>query len=352
LKDTPTPVSEFPPSLYVTLSQAQQALQQGQLVAFPTETVYGLGASLAHPEAIEAIFTLKGRPTGHPLIVHVATVGQAQALAATWPPVAQALAQAFWPGPLTLILPKASHVPASVTGGKATVGLRIPSHPVALALLGAMNGVGVAAPSANRFKGLSPTTAAHVRAAFSPEQLPHVLEGGSATVGLESTIVDCATHPDALVLLRPGAIVAQQLTHATGLPVRYTPSSCGEAAGMLATHYQGEKPLRLFFSEQLHATVVASAHALAVAQGGVVVLASGPPPATLSPYLRWEACLPPLDDVAAYAQGLYAWLHWADTLPQAQVWLETPELTPDTLACWDRLSRMLGRPTLLQSLST
>lgn len=351
MKDSFVKVSDVSLGTFTTLSQAQRALQQGQLVAFPTETVYGLGASLAHPQAIEAIFTLKGRPTGHPLIVHVASVAEAQALAATWPPAAQTLAQAFWPGPLTLILPKAAHVPSSVTGGKATVGIRIPSHPVALALLAAMDGIGVAAPSANRFKGLSPTTAAHVRAAFTPQQLPHVLQGGSATVGLESTIVDCTTHPDALVLLRPGAITTQQLTQATGLPVHYTPSTNGEAAGLLATHYQGNKPLKLFSSQQLHSMVIAPPHTLGIPQGGAVVLASTPPPATLPPTLRWEACLPPTQEVAAYAQGLYAWLHWADTLPQAEVWLETPELTPATLACWDRLSRMLGQPALCQALA-
>jgi L-threonylcarbamoyladenylate synthase len=182
------------------IAKAADILRTGGLVVFPTETVYGLGANALDPAAVQKIYELKGRPANSPLIVHVATVEQARALAADWPEAAERLAQEYWPGPLTLVLPKKRFIPDEVTAGLATVGIRIPRHPVALALLKAAV-VPIAAPSANLFTQLSPTTAQHVREAFG-EQTPFLLDGGACEVGIESTVV-AVTH-DGLEVLRPG----------------------------------------------------------------------------------------------------------------------------------------------------
>jgi len=187
------------------IRQAANIIRSGGLVVFPTETVYGLGANALDATAIRRIYELKGRPAGSPLIVHVASIEQARELAAEWSPEAEDLAQAFWPGPLTVVVPKQPIIPAEVTAGLNTVGLRMPRHPVALELL-RLAAVPIAAPSANRFTQLSPTTAQHVREAFG-SQTPFLLDGGPCEVGLESTVV--AVTKDALEVLRPGmALIA------------------------------------------------------------------------------------------------------------------------------------------------
>lgn len=182
------------------IQKAALIIRSGGLVVFPTETVYGLGANALDAAAVRKIYALKGRPATSPLIVHVASVDQARELAAEWPEEAEQLARQYWPGPLTLVVPKKSVIPDDVTAGLPTVGLRVPRHPVALALLNA-TGLPIGAPSANRFTQLSPTTAQHVRAAFGDET-PFLLDGGPCEVGLESTVI--AVTKDGLEVLRPG----------------------------------------------------------------------------------------------------------------------------------------------------
>ncbi len=192
------------------LSHAAELIRAGELVAFPTETVYGLGANALDAVAVRRIFELKGRPSTSPLIVHVDSVAMAQSLVTSWPPMAAEMAGRYWPGPLTLVLPKRTIVPDEVTAGLNTVGIRMPAHPVALALIGAA-GVPIAAPSANRFKQLSPATAEHVRDAFGGAV--YVLDGGPSDVGIESTVVSLA-GPEPL-LLRPGMIAFLDMAVAT-----------------------------------------------------------------------------------------------------------------------------------------
>ncbi|HEX5828377.1 MAG TPA: L-threonylcarbamoyladenylate synthase [Candidatus Limnocylindrales bacterium] len=238
------------------IDEAVAILRAGGLVAFPTETVYGLGADAANPAAVARIFAAKGRPADHPLIVHLAGAGGIDAWAVDVPPLARALAAACWPGPLTLVLRRAPHVPDAVTGGLPTVGLRVPAHPVALALLRAFAG-GIAAPSANRFGTVSPTTAEHVRASLG-DAVDLVLDGGPATVGVESTIVDLSGDDPAI--LRPGGLPRERLEAIAGvrLPVRGTVEDAGvRAPGMLASHYAPDARLLLVRPEEQAARAAA-----------------------------------------------------------------------------------------------
>jgi L-threonylcarbamoyladenylate synthase len=214
------------------IDRALDVLRGGGLVAIPTETVYGLAADAANESAVRRIFSVKGRPPDHPLIVHVADAEQLDRWAAHVPETAAVLADACWPGPLTLIVPKADHVLDVVTGGHDTVGVRVPAHPVCHALLERFGG-GLAAPSANRFGRISPTTAAHVRDDLGAD-VDFVLDGGAAPVGVESTIVDCSVDPPQV--LRPGAISADEI----GALLGEAPSAASgpsRAPGMLASHY-------------------------------------------------------------------------------------------------------------------
>ncbi len=222
-----------------TVADAARALAAGHLVAFPTETVFGLGADAANPAAVARIFAAKGRPADHPLIVHVSDASLLDVLATEVPPYAHALAAAFWPGPMTLILPRSAAVSDAVTGGQPTVGVRVPSHPTALGLLQRfeqLGGRGVAAPSANRFGRVSPTTADAVRAELGDVLLPtdRILDGERSQVGIESTIIDC-TGP-APVVLRPGSITDEQITAATGLALGERRSTI-RVSGSLPSHY-------------------------------------------------------------------------------------------------------------------
>ena len=215
------------------LDRAVAALRAGHLVAFPTETVYGLGADASQPDAVRRIYAVKGRPHHHPVIVHVASAAAARRWATGWTPAATRLADVLWPGPLTLVLPRLSHVPDAVTGGLDTVGVRVPAHPVALALLEAFGG-GVAAPSANRFGKVSPTTATHVRADLG-DDVDVILDGGPCAVGLESTIVDCSGAQP--VLLRPGGVPVERIEEVVGGPVLRQATGPSRAPGMLPSHY-------------------------------------------------------------------------------------------------------------------
>lgn len=217
------------------IARAVGILRAGGLVAFPTETVYGLGADASNPAAVARIFAAKGRPADHPLIVHLAAASLLDAWAASVPPLARVLAEACWPGPLTLVLRRAAHVPDAVTGGRDTVGLRVPAHPLALRLLAAFGG-GIAAPSANRFGAVSPTTAEHVREDLG-DLVDLVLDGGPSDVGVESTIVDLSGEDGEPAILRPGGLARERLEALAGHPILVRHGGTVRAPGMLEAHY-------------------------------------------------------------------------------------------------------------------
>ncbi len=243
------------------IEHAARLLEQGKLVAFPTETVYGLGADASNPQAVAAIFTAKGRPSNHPVIVHVARDADLSRWTPQVPHEARALIDAFWPGPLTLILRRASQVPAAVAGGQDTLGLRCPAHPVAQALLRAFREGqgGLAAPSANRFGHVSPTTAQHVIDEFGAPgvgPLAAVLDGGHCEVGIESTIIDLSrldTHGP--VLLRPGQISAVQIADVIGRMPALPDHAAPRVSGSLDAHYAPSTPVALVDRAALAATM-------------------------------------------------------------------------------------------------
>ena len=223
----------------ISLTDAANLIRRGGLVAFPTETVYGLGANAFDAAAVAKIFDLKGRPSTSPLIVHVASIDMARKLAARWPPLAEQLAQKYWPGPLTMVLEKSREIPDIVTAGLPTVGLRMPDHPIALELIEAA-GVPIAAPSANRFTHLSPTSPDHVREEFGDAVA--ILDGGSSRVGIESTVV--SIHNGALTLLRPGLIRFDEIEPSRA-PEPGAHSLPHPAPGMHPRHYSPATPVLL-----------------------------------------------------------------------------------------------------------
>lgn len=320
------------------IAEAAQLLAAGSLVAFPTETVYGLGARADDDAAVAKIFAAKGRPAAHPLIVHVADADGAQAFAAGLPPLAQRLMAAFWPGPLTVIVARREGVATAAAGGQGTVGLRCPSHPVAHELLraAAVLGVpGVAAPSANRFGRVSPTCAAHVAAEFDAALL--VLDGGDCEVGIESSIVDCSRgHP---VLLRPGVLPRARIEAAAGEPLRDADfgaiGSTPRAPGTLASHYAPRATLRLMPAAALRAALeVLSAEALpARGRGRLAVYSRSVPPPPRLPARRMP------DDPAAAAHELFSVLRELDDEGVQLIWVEEPPEGPAWEGVRDRLQR-------------
>ncbi|MBY6203482.1 L-threonylcarbamoyladenylate synthase [Halomonas denitrificans] len=309
------------------LERAAGWLREGRLVAIPTETVYGLAADAANPDAVRRVFAAKGRPADHPVIVHLPDAGSLDGWAADVPAAARRLAAAFWPGPLTLILKRGPRVDDVITGGQSTVGLRVPAHPIAQALLKRFGGA-LAAPSANRFGHVSPTTAAHVIDEFDDEVVA-VLDGGACDVGLESTIVDLSG--DAPRLLRPGMIAAADLEEVIGMPLAEAPENEGpRASGRLPSHYAPEAPLRLVAPEALDATV-----AEALETGSVAVLARRGPDA-LHDQCRWFRIADRAED---YARELYATLRRADARGPAVILVEAVPEGPDWQAIRDRLRR-------------
>lgn len=229
------------------IQNAVAILRQGNLVAFPTETVYGLGADARNPEALRKIFLAKERPMDHPLIVHIGEITQLSEWAVDISDAAWKLANAFWPGPVTLILKKASHVPDLVTGNQETIGLRIPNHPVALALLQAFGG-GLAAPSANKFGRISPTTAQAVREELS-DSVSCILDGGTCEVGVESTIVDMTGQEP--VILRPGMMSAKQIADVLKMPTQMGKKNAPRVSGALESHYAPRTKTRLLSGEEI-----------------------------------------------------------------------------------------------------
>ncbi|MFI4894768.1 MAG: L-threonylcarbamoyladenylate synthase [Steroidobacterales bacterium] len=286
---------------HLELDAAVQALRDGELVAFPTETVYGLGAHAGHPAALRRVFELKGRPTSHPLIVHLDSVRYLTRWAREVPAAAERLAASFWPGPLTLVLPRAPNVHPLVTGGEDTVAVRIPAHPMAQQLLTAFGG-GIAAPSANRYGRVSPTRAEHVREEFG-DAVRVVLDGGDCKIGLESTIVACLD--DTVRLLRPGSIGLSQLRHAIGGEVLTQPSPAApRAPGNERTHYAPTTPLSIAGSEQIEQL----ADELSAAGNRVAVLAQRAP-MRAHQFVTWINAGQRPD---AYAHDLYARLRALD----------------------------------------
>ncbi len=310
------------------IQRAAALLRAGELVGIPTETVYGLAADASNPAAVAKIFAAKGRPADHPLIVHLPDASHLDRWAVDIPDSARQLAAAFWPGPLTLILKRADGVSDVVTGGQDTVGLRVPSHPLALELLREFDG-GLAAPSANRFGRISPTTAAHVREELG-ERVAMVLDGGPCAVGIESTILDLSG--DAPAILRPGMLDTDAIARVLGREPEFRGrEDSPRVSGSLEAHYAPRTPLRLVASGQLLAAVQQ-----ALAQGQrLAVLARQPAPAAVAG-LYWRSASA---DFSAYAHDLYASLRQLDTVGADLILVEAPPADEHWRAVADRLGR-------------
>lgn len=331
------------PSMATQVAQAAARLREGGVVAFPTETVYGLGADADNPEAVRRVYEIKGRPAGHPLIVHLAAADQAAAWAAEVSDSARRLMDRFWPGPLTLVLPARDSVAREVTGGQDSVALRVPGHPLALALLRAFAGakagvgaIGLAAPSANRFGGLSPTEAWHVRAALGG-RVDQVLDGGRCRYGLESSIVSLLEARPRL--LRPGALPPSALRAALGddgldIAVAGNAGWTPRVPGALAAHYAPATPLEVLAAADLGRR----AEALLARGLRVAVLRR-------NRGLRGKPALPPLPEFLlpsspdAYARGMYARLRELDRFAFDRLLVEAPPQAEAWLAVNDRLAR-------------
>jgi L-threonylcarbamoyladenylate synthase len=302
-------------------------LRAGRLVGFPTETVYGLGADAGNPDAVRRIFAAKGRPADHPVIVHLYDTGELGRWARSVPEGARRLAAAFWPGPLTLILPRAPNVADVVTGGQDSVGLRVPAHPVAQALLRAFGG-GIAAPSANRFGRISPTTAQHVADDLG-DAVAQILDGGACAVGIESTIV--AFVGDVPVLLRPGGIDAHDLQRVLGRAPEVAGDAAPRASGTLASHYAPRTPADLVGASALRAEILQ----LGARDESIAVLARtvARPSDFAGVWLRAPA------DAAAFAHDLYANLRTLDAANADVILIERVPDDDGWLAVRDRLER-------------
>ncbi|HEV3009636.1 MAG TPA: L-threonylcarbamoyladenylate synthase [Burkholderiales bacterium] len=307
------------------LRRAAQILRAGGLVAFPTETVYGLGADAASEKAVSRLYAVKRRPVDHPVIVHFEDSGNAFAWAREPPAAARKLAERFWPGPLTLILKRSGQAKDFVTGGQDTVGLRVPSHPVAQALLKEFGGA-IAAPSANRFGLVSPTTAAHVRDDLGKD-VDLVLEGGASEVGIESTILDLSAN--APVLLRPGHISKSDLESVIGRIGEKVATSPRHSGGR-ERHYAPRTPAQLVPTYALDREI-------AKGKDRVAVLAFSRPDERVDYWLRMPR------DPQAYAQRLYAALRELDTAGCERILVEAPPEAPEWSAVRDRLSRACGQ---------
>lgn len=302
------------------IAHAASLLRAGRLVAFPTETVYGLGANAFDPMAVAHIFEAKGRPTSSPIIVHVSSTEMVRSVAAEWPDVAQALSQAFWPGPLTLVLKKQPSVPTLVTAGLDTVGVRMPSHPVALALIETAR-LPVAAPSANRFTELSPTTAEHVREALG-DAVDYILDGGECSVGIESTVLSLVDGDP--VILRPGGISRDQLEAIIGSVTRRaeTGAEAHPSPGMHPRHYSPRTRV-----------VLVSDGAVPQQGSGAYLQLNTPPCRKVQKLVQMPI------SAAGYAAQLYGTLHQLDREQIDWIAIERPNDTSEWEAVVDRLLR-------------
>ena len=317
----------------LTPEQAATHIRAGELVAFPTETVYGLGADASNDTAVAKIFAAKGRPADHPLIVHIASASQIADYASSVPAFAQRLIDAFWPGPLTVILPRKTGVANAAAGGQNSIGLRCPAHPRALEFLNACNELGVsgvAGPSANKFGRVSPTTAQHVAQEFGAELM--VLDGGPCAVGIESSIVDCTRSQP--VLLRPGVLTREQLNAACGQPV-LSADEAAEAAprapGTLESHYAPNAIVRLMDAKAIQTALDllgAEAAHIAVYARSIVRITS-----SKVLYRRMP------DDALATAEQLFAVMRDFDAQGVKLIWIEP---VPDALQ-WDGVRDRLTR---------
>ncbi len=311
-----------------TLAVAAQRLRAGELVAFPTETVYGLGADAGNDEAVRSIFAAKGRPADHPVIVHLADVAQLAHWARDIPPAAKLLADAFWPGPLTLILPRADHVADVVTGGQDRVGLRVPSHPVARELLRAFTaagGSGIAGPSANRFGRISPTTAQHVADDLG-DRVAMIVDGGAAAIGIESTIVAFGDREP--MLLRPGGIPVSELERVLGRAPLAPDQTAPRASGTLVSHYAPRTPARLVAARDLPRELAGGS-----ARTAVLARSAARPNDFRGTWIAAPR------DAPGYAHELYAHLRALDASGAALILIEVPPDDPPWLAIRDRLTR-------------
>lgn len=328
---TPPP----PPSTIVgadeeNIARAAEALRAGEVVAFPTETVYGLGADASNVEAVHKIFKLKGRPADHPVIVHLQSAAQLEQYASEIPQAARQLAEKFWPGPLTLILKRAATVPDVITGGQDTVGVRVPAHPVAQDLLRAF-GSALAAPSANKFGRISPTRAAHIAQDFGAHA-PMILDGDATPIGIESTIVDVSG--DRPALLRPGSISAAAIEEVLGEPLARADETSPRASGTLEKHYAPRAALRLVKRTEMIDLLVGNRGRR------VAVLALEVNVPRLSQTL--VRVLPAIAN--QYAQSLYASLRELDATGADLILVELPPQTSGWTAINDRLARAQTPP--------
>ncbi|MBX7071566.1 MAG: threonylcarbamoyl-AMP synthase [Pirellulales bacterium] len=310
------------------VAAAAQTIRAGGLVAFPTETVYGLGADGLNPVAVSHIFAAKGRPSTNPVILHVATVEQARQLVLDWPAAADLLAARFWPGPLTLVLPRRSNVPGVVTAGGPTVAVRMPAHPVAQALVAAC-GRPLAAPSANRSTRISATTAAHVAKELG-DRIDMILDAGPTSAGLESTVLDLSEGISRI--LRPGPITAEQIAALVG-PLEHAskPHKIARSPGQMPRHYAPSVPVELLRYEE---TACLAPETPAAHKIGWLSFGSVPAPAAATTI---QIVMPP--EPAGYAARLYAALHELEDAGVERIVVSAPPNTPCWAAVHDRLRR-------------
>lgn len=301
------------------IEQAKQILADGELVAIPTETVYGLAADASNPEAVKKIFAAKGRPANHPLIVHIGDVAQLSDWAIDIPAEAYTIAEAYWPGPVTLLLNKAPQATSVVTGGLDTIGIRMPAHAVFSQLLS--SGMAVAAPSANPYKKLSPTSAKHVLKSLAGK-IAAVLDGGDCAHGLESTIIDLTQRP--FRILRSGPVSATQLSQTLGMPVEAPQAHSVAVPGNVTSHYQPNTRVRLVTLEQIE-----------TAQPGNIACVHISP---LSSDIGFKTKTMP-NEVSQYSHDLYRALDEVDQWGCDEIWVERPPVSDEWLAVHDRLNR-------------
>ena len=308
--------------MLVTLQQAVQLLKVGKVVAIPTETVYGLAADASNDVALRQIYTIKQRPADNPLIVHIADIAQVNDWASEFSPLAQKLAQAFWPGPFTLVLPAKPHVSSILRANQPTIALRVPNHPSTLQLL-KDSGLALAAPSANKFTQLSPTTAAHVMAGLGEDIA--VLDGGACSVGIESTIVSVVGNT--WQLLRLGMLPEANIHAVSGVPALMTKQVI-KAPGQHALHYSPRTPMQLFTSRE---DLIAQANRHPNIRAAALILGAGAVPNCT--YFELN------NNAADVAQKLYDTLHKMDALKLDKLLIEAPPSAPEWFAILDRLTR-------------